>query len=158
VTDRNWEAELAKIDKQIQSLPEDRMVPAKVPVPAPGPVGGAPRQPVGVGSAEPATVRTTTLGVTIRLLLATSLAVGILFWPYEARCGLGLAGYLAAVVAVAVGGAWSAVWSWRHRAARAHVLSLLLILWGLILASTEVLPRTGLVTRTGAPPVAWVCR
>ena len=37
----------------------------------------------------------------------------------------------------------ASVWTWRHRAARAHVLSLLLVLWGLVLGAIEVLPRVG---------------
>lgn len=153
MSNKDWDAELAKIDRQIKSLPDDRLLPAASPAASPA----GTKAPVGAATAAPAAVKTSTLGVSLRLLLATSVAVGILFWPYQSRCGLGLAGYLGAVGVVAVSGVWSAVWSWRHRTARAHVLSLLLVLWGLLLAATEVLPRTGLVTRTGAEPVAWVC-
>ena len=49
-------------------------------------------------------------------------ASGSLFWPYGSRCGAGLAGYLGAVAVVIAGGVWSAVWTWRHRAGRAHTL------------------------------------
>ncbi|HEY0996342.1 MAG TPA: hypothetical protein VGD77_10165, partial [Gemmatimonadaceae bacterium] len=109
--------------------------------------------------AAPATgsTATTTLGVLARLVLATALGVGVLFWPYASRCGPGLAGYLAAVGAVAVGGAWSAVWSWRHRAAKAHLLSLLLVLWGLSLAAIEVLPRVGYAKADPTRSV-WICQ
>ncbi len=79
----------------------------------------------------------------LRLALSVALGVGMLFWPYANRCGIGLAGYLIAVSAVAASGIWSAVWTWRHRAGRAHVLSILLIVWGLVLGATEVLPRVG---------------
>ena len=80
-----------------------------------------------------------------------------IFWPYASRCGPGLAGYLVAVGAVAVGGAWSAVWSWRHRAAKAHLLSLLLVLWGLSLAAIEVLPRVGYAKADPTRSV-WICQ
>ncbi|MEO7455015.1 MAG: hypothetical protein ABIY52_02055, partial [Gemmatimonadaceae bacterium] len=93
----------------------------------------------------------------VRLALATALAVGILFWPYPSRCGLGLAGYGVAVVAVTLGGLWSSVWTWRHRTARAHVLSLLLIAWGLMLGTMEVLPRIGYAKADAARPVGFSC-
>ena len=93
----------------------------------------------------------------LRLALATTLAVGILFWPYPSRCGAGLAGYLAAVSAVTVAGLWSSLWTWRHRTARAHVLSLLLVAWGLVLGAMEILPRTGYAKPDAARPVGWVC-
>lgn len=79
------------------------------------------------------------------------------FWPYEARCGAGLFGYLAALGVLLAAGTWSAVWSWRHRSPRAHVLSLLLMLWGGTLAAREVLPRVGYAIPTEAHPASWMC-
>ena len=35
-----------------------------------------------------------------RLILAVALGVGMVFWPYDTRCGVGLFGYLAATGAV----------------------------------------------------------
>jgi putative flippase GtrA len=52
---------------------------------------------------------------------------------------------------------WSAVWTWRHRASQAHVLSLLLVVWGLVLAGLEVLPRVGYAFPTVAHPATWMC-
>jgi hypothetical protein len=95
--------------------------------------------------------------VLARLLLATALAVGIMFWPYDARCGLQLAYYLAAIAAVTASGVWSAIWSWRHRSGRAHTLSLLLIIWGLVLGATEILPRIGYAAPTLDRPATWSC-
>ena len=57
---------------------------------------------------------------------------------------------------VAASGLWSAVWTWRHRSARGHTLSLLLILWGLVLGAMEVLPRIGYAKTES--PVTWGCR
>ena len=96
-----------------------------------GPAGGSAGGIAGFGA--PAAPATTNFGVYARLTLAVAVGVGIIFWPYANRCGMGLAGYLGAVAAVIVSGGWSAVWTFRHRAGRAHFLSLLLVLWGLIL-------------------------
>jgi hypothetical protein len=91
-------------------------------------------------------------------VLAVALGVGMLFWPYSARCGVGLAGYLAAVGVVVGAGVWTAFWSWRHRSATGHVLSLLLVLWGIVLGAVEILPRTGYAKPTPARPATWRCR
>ena len=45
-----------------------------------------------------------------------------------------------------------------HRTARAHVLSLLLIVWGLLLGAMEVLPRVGYAKADAARPAGWSCR
>jgi len=147
VSDRDWAKELSKIDRQLESVSDEALFPAR-----------SAATPAAKAEATAKQSRTATWGVVLRLLLATALGVGVLFWPYDARCGLGLAGYLGAVGAVAVGGVWSAVWSWRHRAGRAHVLSLLLALWGIVLAAQEILPRTGYANPAVADrPVTWSC-
>ncbi len=100
---------------------------------------------------------TTSFGVFARLMLAVVLGLAMLFWPYSARCGPGLFAYLFASAMVGVGGVWSAVWTWRHRSSQAHVLSLLLVVWGLVLAGLEVLPRIGYSIPTTAHPATWMC-
>ena len=147
MTDRNWDAELKKIDRQLESVSDEAMYPAKT-------AKGAQAQ------AQVAAVQksTSTWGVFLRLTLTVALGVGMVFWPYSARCGLGLAGYLGAVTVLAVGGVWSAVWTWKHRAAKAHTLSLLLVMWGLLLASLDVLPRVGYAVPTAAHPAGWACK
>jgi hypothetical protein len=101
---------------------------------------------------------TSSWGVYARLTLSVMVGVAMVVWPYPARCGLGLAGYLAAVAVVIASGVWSSVWTWRHRASKAHTLSLLLLLWGLVLGSIEVLPRIGYAKPDLAHPATWVCR
>ena len=64
-------------------------------------------------------------------------------WPYSHGCGLSLVEYLGAVAMVMVAGTWIAIASWRLRNAPSHVLGLLLLLWGIALASGQVLPRIG---------------
>ena len=142
----NWEKELAKIDKQLESMSDEALLPSK---PSASPAA----------KAEHVEVQrtTTTLGVMTRLLLATALGVGMAFWPYEARCGGGLFGYLGAVGVLLAAGTWSAVWTWRHRSGRGHTWSLLLILWGAILGAQEVLPRIGYAIPSEAHPASWVC-
>jgi len=155
MADRDWSKELAKIDQQLQSLPDEALVPAKA---SPGGKGAGAQS---MGAAPPAASgrgKAATFGMLARLTLSVALGVGMLFWPYEARCGAGLALYLGAVGAVLVGGVWSTVWSWRHRSGRAHTLALLLLLWGLVLGSLEVLPRVGYAKPSLKHPTTWACQ
>ena len=151
--ERDWTKELAKIDKQLESISDEALFPAKSAGPAKNPKTAA-------AKAENLEKQrtTSTLGVFVRLLLSVALGVGILWWPYDARCGFGLAGYLVAVGVVTASGIWSAVWTWRHRSARGHTVSLLLILWGLVLGSMEVLPRIGYGKPDEMHPATWVCK
>ena len=143
----DWDAQLKKIDKQLESISDSALIPA------------APKSAPPAARAEVATERATTRtwGAFLRLALATALGVGILFWPYPTRCGFGLTGYLAAVTAIVAGGIWSSIWTWRHRTARAHVLSLLLVLWGMLLGGIELLPRVGYAKPDPARPTGWTC-
>lgn len=157
MTERDWDAELRKID---QEMAKAASRPAPPPAASPA---SAPSAPLSLPSAAPSAAplggapTTTTFGVYARLTLAVALGVAIIFWPYVARCGLGLAAYLGAVAAVVISGAWSAVWTFKHRAARAHILSLLLVLWGLVLAGLDVLPRVGYAIPTTEHPATWSC-
>lgn len=143
----DWDAELKKIDRQLESMSDSALIPAP------------PKNAPAAARADVAAERTATRtwGAFLRLALATALGVGILFWPYPKQCGVELGGYLAAVAAVTAGGLWSSVWTWRHRTARAHVLSLLLITWGLLLGTIEVLPRIGYAKNDPARPLGWSC-
>jgi hypothetical protein len=143
----DWDAELKKIDKQLESMSDSALIPA--------PAKSAPPAAKAQVAAERATTRT--WGAFLRLALATALGVGILFWPYPHGCGIGLAGYLAAIGAIVAGGLWSSVWTWRHRTARAHVLSLLLVVWGLVLGAIELLPRTGYARPDATRATGWMC-
>ena len=146
MSERDWDAEMRKIDRHIEAVPD------AAPLPATGAKAPASRAPAEVGSAV-----TSGFGVFARLALAVTLGVAINFWPYGARCGLGLAIYLGAVATLITAGGWASVWTWRHRAAKAHTLSLLLVLWGLLLAALDVLPRAGYARATPAHPAQWAC-
>ena len=143
----DWDAELKKIDKQLESVSDAALIPTPAKSASPGAKAAV--------AAERASTRT--WPALLRLALATALAIGILFWPYPSRCGVGLAGYLVAVSGVTVAGLWSSVWTWRHRTARAHVLSLLLVVWGLVLGAMEILPRSGYARADATRPAGWVC-
>lgn len=143
---KDWDREMAKIDKQLESISDEALFPTKS---APSPV-------VKQENIEKQR-STSTFGVVLRLLLAVALGVAMVFWPYPARCGVGLFGYLGAVGVLIAAGLWSAVWSWRHRSGRAHVLSLLITLWGTVLGAIEILPRTGYATPTERHPAQWLC-
>jgi hypothetical protein len=158
--DNDWDKELAKIDKQLGSLSDDQLLAPTPPLPtkpgtAPPPKSGAAAK----ASAAPSVgvPPTKGFGVYARLTISVALGIGMVIWPYPSRCGAGLAAYLAAVAVVVGSGVWSAVWTWRHRASRAHALSLLLILWGLILGSMEVLPRLGYAKPDLRHPTDWSC-
>lgn len=151
MTDRDWDKELAKIDAEMAKSANRPAAPAPRPSAAPNVAPAAATM-----GALPAPA-TTNFGVYARLTLAVAVGVGIIFWPYANRCGMGLAGYLGAVSAVIVSGVWSAVWTFKHRAGRAHTLALLLVLWGLVLAALDVLPRIGYAKPTLEHPAAWTC-
>jgi hypothetical protein len=154
--ERDWDKELAKVDKQLASLSDEALlVPAgSAKKEAGGGVAkGQPRVSADTGDVS----GKTRWGMYARLTLSVALGIGMTVWPYESRCGFGLAGYLAAVVVVITSGVWSSIWTWRHRASRSHSLSLLLVLWGLILGAIEVLPRIGYAKPDPKHPAAWTC-
>jgi hypothetical protein len=83
------------------------------------------------------------LGVWIRVLLGFGLGVTMSGWPYLHSCGMSLVGYLSAVVTVILTGLWAATSAWRYRIALAHVVALVVVLYGVALITAELLPRTG---------------
>jgi putative flippase GtrA len=158
----DWDKELAKIDKQLASMNDTELVTPAAERPAlpAGAKGGQKptRASTPAGADATPISRAATFGLYMRVGLTVALGVGMLFWPYDAKCGPGLALYLGAVLAVVVSGVWSTIWSWRHRAARLHALSLLLLTWGLILGGLDVLPRVGYAKPTVLHPATWACK
>jgi hypothetical protein len=142
----DWDKEMKKIDRQLESISDDALISTS-----------GKKPPAEKARAAEVQRTTSTIGVFARLTLAVILGLAMLFWPYSARCGPGLFAYLFASAMVGVAGVWSAVWTWRHRSSQAHVLSLLLVVWGLVLAGLEVLPRVGYSFPTTAHPATWMC-
>lgn len=93
------------------------------------------------------------LGVWLRVGLAVVAGAVMTQWPYAHACGLSLYLYLAAVAAVIVAGGWGSVSSWKLRMGVAHVTSLMVIFWGVVLAAQQVLPRIGYA----AAAATWRC-
>ncbi|HXY69671.1 MAG TPA: hypothetical protein VEH62_09485 [Gemmatimonadales bacterium] len=145
---RDWDKELAQIDKLIASGAGQASPPAAAPAGAPAP---APR---GAASPAPAGPRPRAVVFTwLRLLLGLAVGVGITQWPYARGCGVLLFGYLGAVAGVIVAGLWSTISSWRTRSGFAHVLSLALVCWGAVLGARELLPRVGYARARAT----WLC-
>ncbi len=141
---RDWDRELAKID---QVMARGGAAPPGSTASTPG--GGAAVSERDQSVPGPLAMVTTWIRVVLGLLLA----VAITQWPYPAACGLNLAVYLGAIATVIVAGLWSGTSSWRRRMGAAHVLSLLVLLWGLTLLARELLPRLG-YARESRP---WAC-
>jgi hypothetical protein len=149
--DREWEKVMAKIDAQIGAEPDELPTPEQLRPPERAPVVPGARGPAERPS------RGSAVGAFLRLGLAGALAIGMLFWPFDARCGVGLALYLAATGVLVFAGGWSALWTWRHRTPRAHVIALVIVLWGIVLGASEILPRIGYGPATLDRPRIWTC-
>lgn len=147
---RDWDKEMAEIDKMIASGP-----PAPAPASQPAPVAKAARAP-SAPAAPPrgaAGSRYAVLFTWVRLALGLSLGAAMTQWPYTHGCGLPLFVYLGAVLAVVIAGVWSGISSWNTRSGFAHFLSIGLLVWGGVLAAREVLPRIGYAKQAAE----WVC-
>lgn len=142
----DWDKEMKKIDRQLESISDEALLPSS----------GA-KSPAEKESIVATQGKTRTLGVFARLLLAVVLGVAMIFWPYSVRCGAGLFGYLTAIGILITAGVWTAVWTWRHRTARGHIVSLVVLSWGLLLGATELLPRLGYAKPTPEHPAIWMC-
>ena len=165
--DRDWEKELAEIDRRLASTPTDpQVVPlptARAPAQArPAPAAlASPARDAGFAAPAPVAARRhwkATAGLLVRLVIAAVLLTGVVIWPYETRCGPWLAGYLATVGAAALAAVWTSVASWRHRGALIHVLSLGMLVTAAVYGAIEVLPRVGYAMPDPAHPAMWACR
>ena len=168
MSDRNWDAEMAKIDKQLASVSDEALL-AEGKVVAPSKTGSrtvaapalaAPARSAAPASASASAPRAPAAGAWrgwAKVAIAVGAAAGLMFWPWPAPCGGPLIGFTAATVAVALLGLWSAIGTWRHRLGLAHVASLLVVVWGLVLGARELLPRAGYAVPTPARSAGWSC-
>jgi hypothetical protein len=162
MTDRNWEAELAKIDKQLSSVSDEQLLAEQRKAAAPAAAGA---RPVATGPAAPVTktkVERPPVGAWagwLKVTIAVAAAVGLMFWPWPPglRCGTPLMGFTLATAGVTLLGIWSALGTWRHRLGLAHAASLLVVVWGLVLGAREVLPRVGYAIPTVERSAGWTC-
>ncbi|HYW30535.1 MAG TPA: hypothetical protein VE869_03430 [Gemmatimonas sp.] len=175
MSDRNWDAELAKIDKQLSSISDEQLLADQraALAPAAGSAKALPGKPMAPAatakpSAAAGTVAGTVAGATprpaagpwaswLKVSVAVAAAAGLMFWPWPAQCGLPLVGFTAATGAVTLLGVWSAAGTWRHRLGLAHLASLLVVGWGLALGARETLPRIGYAIPTAERAAGWSC-
>jgi len=93
------------------------------------------------------------LGTWARVVLGVLVGIGMTQWPYTHGCGWRFMFYLTGIGAVLTAGIWSSLSSWKRRLGAAHLLSQLLIIWGLVLGARAILPRIG-YAKVSAP---WLC-
>jgi hypothetical protein len=138
---RDWDKELAEVDKLLAKLPN-----------ADPTLGRS--APAARSAQAPAAARSGG-GFSAWLWsgLAVALAVGMALWPYPHACGLQLIYYAGGVVMLVVAGIWGAVASWMRRSAVGHLLSLGALVWGFALVTAIVLPRIGYAKQ----PATWTC-
>lgn len=147
---RDWDKEMAEIDKIIAS----GKAPPSSPAPALSPAAPASRGVVAApASGAPPTRHRDKLGVWARALLGVAGAGALPFWPYAKGCGLMLYLYLSAAAAIALMGVWTMRGAWKHRRGMAHVAGLLVLLAGLSFTAIEILQRTGYA----AVRLGWTC-
>lgn len=145
---RDWDKELAQIDKLIASGKTEPPPLANKPARGQG-AAPAPGEPAG----RVAGMRHTPFFTWVRLVLALGLGIGMTQWPYTHGCGFPLYAYLCGVVTVIVASFWTMLSSWKSRSGFAHFLSVALLFWGTALAAREVLPRVGYAKERAA----WRC-
>jgi hypothetical protein len=133
---RNWDKELADIDKVI----------ARQPAPAPAP-------PAGAGKPAIPPQRRFVALTWFWTGLAVVLAVALPLWPNDKSCGLRLVFFLGAAGIALLMGVLGALASWSHRRGLAFVLSLVAILWAGVMATREILPRVGYAKQE----LSWTC-
>lgn len=151
---RDWDKELADIDKLIASGPAPAPATSGTGKQVQKAAGAAPAVRASTGGGRLAAMRYNTVFTWIRLGLALLLGIGMTQWPYTHGCGMPLYGYLAAVGGVIVASFWSMISSWIARSALAHALSIVLLFWGAGLAAREILPRIGYAKEVAT----WECR
>jgi len=153
--EHDWDKEMAEVDRLLKKLPEaDATVgrdPGSAPtVKKPAVVPGAPG-----GTADARASGREWLGTWARVALGVLVGIGVApgVWPYSHGCGVRLIFYLVGVATVVAAGLWASVSSWRGRLGFAHVVSQVLIVWGIVLVTREVLPRVG----SANAATLWLC-
>ena len=145
MVEENWKTQLRKIEREFDGLP-----------PEPSPAFAKLQTETERRTHKRAAERASAIGAAGRLVLVLALGVGLWFWPYPRECGRGLFTFIAAEAVFIAGGVWIASYTWRHGMPRTHILALLVVLAGLGLIATEVLPRNGYAAVDPKnPPQLW---
>jgi len=99
----------------------------------------------------------TQVALLLRLAFGAAVVAALIYWPYPARCGLGLSYYLALVSVLGLAGLATSVAAWRHRAPFVHALGVVMIAGAGVLGAREVLPKVGYAFPTVEHPASWSC-
>ena len=143
--DNDWSTKLKNIEREFDGLP-----------PEPSPAFKKMQSEEERRAQERAQQRAAAIGAGARLLLVFALFGALAIWPYAKDCGAGWFGYVGAEAVIVAGGLWVAFTTWRYRLPKMHALSLVIILVGLVLIASEVLPRTGYASVDPKnPPQLW---
>src|SRR5215211_4979880 len=132
---RNWNKELADIDKVL----------SKQPAAAPTSAGSVKV----LSQPQRRHVALTWFWTALAIVLAVALPL----WPNDKSCGIRLVFYMGAAGIALLMGVLGALSSWSHRRGLAHLLSLLAIVWAGIMATREILPRAGYARHS----LTWTC-
>lgn len=142
--ERDWDKEMAEVDRLLKRLP------SADPTLSRGSEPTVRRPAVSGGRAATAETRFRSsarewLGTWAKVGLGVLVGIGVTpgVWPYSHGCGLRLIFYLVGVTTVIAAGLWASLSSWKRRLGAAHVVSQVLIVWGTLLLTREVLPRLG---------------
>jgi hypothetical protein len=140
------------VDRLLAQLPglQGQPEPTRAPSVARTTFSAAPTYSAAIDGSNP---QRQALSMWFRVVLGLSLGITMGWWPYPRACGIQLFSYLAAVATVVVAGMWAASASWRVRSGLAHALALVLVFYGLLLATSELLPRTGYAIESAT----WSC-
>ena len=153
--ERDWDKEMAEVDRLLKKLPNADPTLGRggggEPTLRRQAVSAPPGAVTGTGALYGAAGRVGTwVKVGLGVLIGIGIAPGV--WPYSHGCGLRVMFYLLGVTTVIAAGVWASVSSWRRRLGFAHVISQMLIIWGVLLMTREVLPRVGV-----KPQAPWLC-
>jgi hypothetical protein len=147
---RNWDKELADIDRAIEKQGASAPPGAPPALPSGGVSSPAPRA---AAPAVPAVARGSVARAWFWMALAVLLAAALPLWPYGKSCGLQLFFYLGAAALALLAGAAGAINGWRTRRGLAHLISLLVVVFAGVMAAREILPRIGYA----AESQTWFC-
>ncbi|HEY0779606.1 MAG TPA: hypothetical protein VGD56_16680 [Gemmatirosa sp.] len=173
MSDRDWDRELADLDRRLASVP-DTPAPGAAATPAlpasdvarrgavPAPPAGPPAAPTtarALGVPAPAGRRSwrAQFALLLRIALGIAVVAALIYWPYTSRCGLELSYYLGLVAILGIVGLITSTSAWRHRAAFVHLLGLAMLGGAITLAAREVLPKVGYAIPSLAHPATWSC-